>query len=548
MIRSSFKSIQKLLVATYNIPSRSQLLFRNNQMESSIKRPLETDTKPDIDDDQPSAKQVKKENSSLEDRITSLKHGKGRPIPSSVVKHLSEEDVDLLENVKTSSTDLVKIKAAIQLRIKHRLSIRLPEDNNDSTYYCENGLRSVYPYSYLYQTYAKRRWIGRKLTDVLRQEFRDISDDQLKARFETDRILVNGRTANLEHIIKDSDFICNRTHRHELPVLGTPIKFIHEDKDVLVIDKPPSVPIHPCGRYRHNSIINILEKEYGKPGVKVVHRLDRLVSGVLIIALNSGRARTLEDAIKNRTVQKEYVCRVDGEFPVGANDEDGEITVDEPLEVIPGKISVTVVLPQGKPSVTTFKRLNYNGKTSAVLCKPKTGRMHQIRVHLQYLGHPIVNDTLYNCDAFGPERGKGGRYGKTVQQLSQDVISRHRASTWLITEDSDLIDSDGINELKSNHCNPDDKTVSFINEDERVETLAALGNYFTDQSQKDFEDKWRVDPSKLVVDPSCRDCHDKFHNPPLRSLFLYLHALRYSGKDWAYESELPTWARADWGY
>lgn len=512
-------------------------------------------------------KQVKQDNNSLNTRLSRLRHGKGRPIPPAVLSKLSEEDVGLLENVTTSCTDLEKIKAAISLRIKHRLSIRLPEDNGDSTYYCDEVLRRVYPYQYLYQTYAKRRWIGRKLKDIMRLEFRDISDEQLKARFDDERVLVNGKVAPFDYILRDTDFICNRTHRHELPVLATPIKFIFRDQNILVIDKPPSVPIHPCGRYRHNSVLNILEKEYGMPDVKVVHRLDRLVSGVLIIALNSGRARALEEAIKNRNVQKEYVCRVAGEFPFDDKRNNGEIDVHEPLEIIPGKIGITVVLPEGKPSQTTFRRLNYNGKTSAVLCKPKTGRMHQIRVHLQYLGHPIVNDTLYNCDAFGPERGKGGRYGKTIRQLSADVVSRHRASTWLITDNTnDDFGTDGetpVDELEikvdsgdgklltdsaSQNKEIDERTVKFIDENERQETLAALDSYFTSQTLKDLQKKWPYEQERMIEDQTCRDCHAKYHDPPLRSLFLYLHALKYSGEGWSYESELPTWARESWEY
>lgn len=515
-------------------------------------------------------KQIKQDSELFQSRLRSLRHGKSRPIPSGVLNKLTEEDVDLLENVKTSCTDLSKIKAALSLRVKHRLSVRLPEDIDDSTYYCDGVLRRVYPYQYLYQTYAKRRWIGRKLRDVIRLEFREISDEQLKARFEGERVLVNGKTANYDYVLRDTDFICNRTHRHELPVLATPIKFIFRDQNILVIDKPPSVPIHPCGRYRHNSVLNILEKEYGMPDLKIVHRLDRLVSGVLIIALNTGRARALEDAIKNRNVQKEYICRVAGEFPINSESASGEVVVDQPLEIVPGKIGITVILPEGKPSQTTFKRLNFNGKTSAVLCKPKTGRMHQIRVHLQYLGHPIVNDTLYNCDAFGPERGKGGRYGKSIKQLSADVISRHRASTWLITDDvSSGIDEEfdqvvegsvvvgdeksatketGSAEFDSQRKQIDERTAEFIDEEERQETMAALGNYFTSESWKDLGLKWPLDVERLVKDKECRDCFSKYHDPPLRSLFLYLHALKYSGDGWSYESELPTWAQEGWKY
>lgn len=484
-----------------------------------------------------------------------LKHGKGRSIPKGILQKLTTQDIELLEGVKTSCTDLDKIRSAIQLRMRHRLSVRLPEDNEDSTYYMRDGLRRVYPYNYLYQSYAKRRWVGRKLRDVLKEEFRDIPDEQLDERFDRSRVLVNGQAIKKDYVLRDNDFIANRNHRHELPVLSTPIKIIYQDKDTLVIDKPPSIPIHPCGRYRHNSVINILRKEYKFQDVKVVHRLDRLVSGVLIIAMNSGRANLLENSIKNRDVRKEYVCRVEGEFPSGDPDDDSQITIDQPLETIPGKIGITVALQGGKQSITKFKRLNFNGKTSAVLCKPLTGRMHQIRVHLQYLGYPIVNDTLYNCSSFGPERGKGGKYGKSLAQLSKDILSKHRASCWVISEDSDLI---GLNEIQeeemkgeassSGETSEESKIRQFTSEDERQETMSALAHYFNNESCKDLEEKWKYDPGKLDDDPTCRDCQDKFHDPPLRNLYLYLHALKYSGSGWCYESEMPVWAQESWKY
>lgn len=524
-------------------------LTRN--METGEKRMHESEKTPE---DQPVSKCLKLLEG--ESWYSNMTHGKGRPIPKHIFDKFTEDDIKLLETVKTSCTDLELLMKALKFRKSHRLTIRLPEDYDCSSYYIEDGLRKVYPYPYLYQSYAKRRWLGRRLMDVLKQEFRDISDDQLKLRFDMRRVLVNGEPVDHLYKIKDNDFLANRNHRHELPVLATPIRKIYEDKEILVIDKPPSVPIHPCGRYRFNTVISILEKEYHYNNVKVVHRLDRLVSGVLIIARNKTRARKLEEMIHNRDVQKEYVCRVVGDFPEGDCEDDGFITVDQPLDIVPGKIGITVVHPEGKQSLTRFKKLNYNGKTSAVLCQPKTGRMHQIRVHLQYLGHPIVNDSLYNCDSFGPERGKGARFGKPLRQLSHDVIAKHRASTWMMSEDNDIIDYPTTThenqvpfetgeQAKTEEIS---ETSRFLSNEEKEETLAALEHFFTNESWKDLERKWQYDPLKDAKDPNCRDCQSNYLDPPLRRMFLYLHALRYSGTGWCYESDMPVWARDTWKY
>ena len=158
------------------------------------------------------------------------------------------------------------------------------------------------------------------------------------------------------------------------------IKIVHIDDDLVAVNKPASIPVHPCGRYRHNTVVFILAKEHGLKNLHTIHRLDRLTSGLLLFGRNSKKAKEMEQQIRTRQVKKEYVCRVEGEFP------EESITCKEPIEVVSFKIGVCKVSSIGKDCHTDFQRLSFNGNTSVVRCKPKTGRMHQIRVHLQYLG------------------------------------------------------------------------------------------------------------------------------------------------------------------
>ncbi|RWS22177.1 RNA pseudouridylate synthase domain-containing protein 2-like protein, partial [Leptotrombidium deliense] len=301
----------------------------------------------------------------------------------------------------------------------------------DSEYYFENGLRKVYPYFFEYNAYCKRRWIGRKVSEIIEKEFRAIPKRLLEQRFEMALTVVNKQKVSPDYLIKDGDVLTSRVHRHENSVLAAPIKIIFESDEMLVVDKPPSIPVHACGRYRLNSVLYILSKENGYKNLHVCHRLDRLTSGVFIMAKSIQKANEIMGQMRDRMVQKEYVCKVDGEFP------DGEITCDQPLARLSHKIGLFFVHKDGKESVTKFEKLSSDGKTSIVRCKPLTGRTHQIRVHLQYLGFPICNDVLYNSFAFGPSKGKNADFGgKTNEQVIQDVMDEHPIEHWLNSDEA----------------------------------------------------------------------------------------------------------------
>ena len=113
-------------------------------------------------------------------------------------------------------------------------------------------------------------------------------------------------------------------------------------------------------------------------------------------------AEKMVDQIKNREVSKEYIAKVVGEFPIE------ELVVDKPLCTYDPRVSLNIIDEEkGKEAKTTFKRISYDGEHSIVLCKPHTGRTHQIRVHLQYLGHPIINDPIYSSPSvWGRNLGK----------------------------------------------------------------------------------------------------------------------------------------------
>ncbi|KAI9573291.1 pseudouridine synthase [Boletus coccyginus] len=269
------------------------------------------------------------------------------------------------------------------------------------------GLKKMPPYWYPYTTMAKERWLGREILEIVSTEFRDRSMEYYRYALESGVTTINGKVAKPETVVRNGDRIENVVHRHEPPVTATPVKVVLHDKerDFLAIDKPGSIPVHASGRYYRHSLVEILRYEFGFNKVYTINRLDRLTSGLMILPLNSDLARTLTREFMNGSVKKEYVARCKGEFPVV------EVVCEEPLLTVDRQMGLNIVHPEGKLAKTAFNRLYYDASTdtSVLRCRPFTGRSHQIRVHLQYLGHPIANDPVYSEERiWGPNLGKNG--------------------------------------------------------------------------------------------------------------------------------------------
>lgn len=191
---------------------------------------------------------------------------------------------------------------------------------------------------------------------------------------------------------------------------------------------------------------------------------------------------------------------------------------------------------KGKECSTTFELLRYDTKsdTSIVTCKPHTGRMHQIRVHLQYLGFPIVNDPLYNDKVFGPLKGKGGDFGgKTDDELIKELIEIHNAEGFL------GLDAD-----------PDPKVAKTIKSQAAQYSSISMPtspNEKSSQTSYEYPDT-TFDSAKMTSDDNCLECKLKYKDPNPEQLVMYLHCLKYTGPTWHYETPLPYWAEEGFEY
>lgn len=245
---------------------------------------------------------------------------------------------------------------------------------------------------------------------------------------------------------------------------------------------------------------------------------------------------------------------MEGRFP------DGEVVCEEPILVVSVKVGLCRVDPKGKDSRTVFQKLSYDGLSSVVRCLPLTGRTHQIRVHLQFLGFPILNDPIYGSSAWGPKRGKGGLVGKNDQELLEALIAEHRTKESLhlldISEvlsgksESHVGTSGGalVNDASSVMPEPvnsacEESATSITSNDKEEETNSTQ---VKESSYHSGELSRTANMTNVVRDHLCSECKIVRPDPTEKELVMYLHALRYKGPDFEYSTQLPDWAKEDW--
>lgn len=234
---------------------------------------------------------------------------------------------------------------------------------------------------------------GLRLIDILIRRF-DLSIRQLRRAKNSKLVRVNGNKISLNAALRSGDRVTLILEDEENIFPPEPIRFgvVYEDDYLLAADKPPFLVVHPTKGHASNTLGNAVAHHMRERGenykIRFINRLDRDTSGIVLIAKNALVQQRVTDQMQRGGVDKRYFAIAEGTV-----DEVG--TIDLPIGRASEDDVVRVVMAEGKRAVTKYRRVRTVGKYSLVEIELLTGRTHQIRVHFQAIGHPIVGDGLY---------------------------------------------------------------------------------------------------------------------------------------------------------
>ena len=233
----------------------------------------------------------------------------------------------------------------------------------------------------------------KRIDQYLAARFTYLSRSQWQKEIDAGRVHLNGNEIRDSHRrVRTGDVVSYRPENIQEPEVNREYSVLYEDEWYTVVDKPWNLPVHPAGPFLKNTLLMIMQEHRGEK-LYPVHRLDRDTSGAIILARDRDSASSLQKSFK--FVKKSYLAIVRGTVP------EGRFTIDMPIgndadSLVRKKRAAWPDAPER--AVTGFNRIISGGGLSLIRADLLTGRLHQIRVHCQYSGHPIIGDKIYGGD------------------------------------------------------------------------------------------------------------------------------------------------------
>lgn len=245
---------------------------------------------------------------------------------------------------------------------------------------------------------------GQRLDVFLSSKLQNISRSRIKKSIDAGDILTNGKKSKASQILKLGDFVELQTellsYEEELCDIrpqNIELDIVHEDDELLVVYKPRGMVVHPAVGNTDSTLVNALLYHFGdnlsningKIRAGIVHRIDKNTSGLLIVAKTDFAHESLALQLKNHSIKREYTLICHGQITQ-------ETVIEEPLGRDEKNRLKYAVKPDGKYAYTTIEPIEIFDKYTYAKAVLKTGRTHQIRVHLRYINHPIIGDNVYS--------------------------------------------------------------------------------------------------------------------------------------------------------
>ena len=252
---------------------------------------------------------------------------------------------------------------------------------------------------------ANKELVGLRLDKALTLLLEDVSRSKIQSHLENGLILVNGKVGKASYKISEDDEITVEDFPNEVSDLNPediPLDIVYEDDDLIVVNKPKGLVVHPGAGNEEHTLANALKfhsenlsslnGEF-RPGI--VHRIDKDTAGLLIVAKNDAAHAFLSNQLVDHTLGRKYYALVLGVISENEGKIIAPIGRDQKF-----RQKMAVDLLRGKEAETDFKVIERFADSTLVECSLKTGRTHQIRVHMAYINHPVIGDPVY---------GKGNR-------------------------------------------------------------------------------------------------------------------------------------------